>query len=154
MTSRRTLTLDPSAGTALSYIRSRRVLRLASGAGTAEAVELPVTTFLDELGVDLSELIPMRQYLLFGGTDQRPVGGTGDIIDTFAGEPQARMAFQELRRSQEYRDGWAELVAVSATGKMQRLCWFGDRQVRQLHRLPSGEKRTWSVFRRWRASGQ
>lgn len=109
--------------TALAYDRRRRVVRLPTGA------ELPVRTFLDQLGIDLTDILPGRQYLLFAGEGRRPAGGTRDIVRTFTSEQEARAAFRHLRLSVRDGEGWGELVALDARGRVKRLCWFEHRPV-------------------------
>lgn len=86
-----------------------------------------VTTLLDQLGVDLADILPTRQYLLFGGAGERPAGGARDIVQTFTREDEARAAFLELRLTVRDRDGWGELVSLDVRGRVKRLCWFEHR---------------------------
>lgn len=86
-----------------------------------------VTTLLDRLGVDLANILPDRQYLLFGGSGERPAGGVRDIVQTFTSEDEARAAFLDLRLTVRDRQGWGELISLDVRGRVRRLCWFEHR---------------------------
>lgn len=65
-------------------------------------------------------------YLLFAGYHGQDRRGTGDLVATMASQREAQEAFRRVRMHIPNRDGWAELTAVSATGKVKRLGWFGQ----------------------------
>lgn len=73
-----------------------------------------------------------RLFLLFACADGRPAGGLGDLVGTFDTEEEAREVFQRVRLSVDDRIGWAELVALTSTGRINPVCWFG--------RLPARER--------------
>lgn len=69
-------------------------------------------------------------YLLFAGLHGQDRRGSGDLVATLASPAEAKEAFRQVRLQLPDRDGWAELTAVSAGGKVKYLGWFGrDRQV-------------------------
>lgn len=88
-------------------------------------VELPPGSFLEELGIDIADLVPVRQFLLFAGFHDRPVGGAGDIAGVYAEVAEAREQFRKLRLSPESANRWGELVALDASGHLRSVCWFG-----------------------------
>ncbi len=123
----RSVTLE-GAGTTVEYVRRRGMLRFgASGRGGYE--EVSPAALLRKLGVDVTELAPARQFLLFGGSDWPPVGGLGDLVAVFDSEDDARDRFRQLRLIQNPGRRWAELAALDAAGCVRRLCWFGARPV-------------------------
>lgn len=66
-----------------------------------------------------------RLYLLFAGHHDQDRRGSGDLIATWASKHDARQALRQVRMQIPNRDGWAELTAVDAGGKVKRLSWFG-----------------------------
>lgn len=78
---------------------------------------------------------PGRRYLLFAGTQQRPNGGLGDLVETFTSEEAARNAFLEIRLRTSAPTSWAQLAVLDESQRLQPVCWFGigaepDRQPR------------------------
>jgi len=54
-----------AAGTLrVQYLKSRRVLRLATGEDVTTAVEIPLEEFCAGLGIDVAQLAPPCHYLL------------------------------------------------------------------------------------------
>lgn len=117
----------------LEYVKSRRVLRVqpagAPGRGGRRPRrprgerEVPLHLVFDRLGIDAAELAPAAHYLLFAAPAGRPRGGTGDLVRVFTCEETARAAFRAVRL-QSGGQGWAELAALDAAGRLRRLCWF------------------------------
>lgn len=122
-TRRGAVTLGSSGRVRAEFVKSRRVVRFIGEDGSV--AEFDLLTFLDLLGIEATDLAPPRQYVLFGGTSDRPSGGSGDIAGTFADEASARSAFQRLRMSSDHR--WAQLVALDVRGRVRALSWFGDK---------------------------
>src|SRR5436305_10325010 len=108
-----------AAGTTVEYVRSRRVLRLGTQ-GQDGFAEVAPATLLRELGIDLAELAPARQFLLFAGTNAPPAGGLGDLVAVFRSEADARDGFRQARLGGASGTGWAELVALDASGRLRR----------------------------------
>jgi hypothetical protein len=111
----------------MEYVRSRQVLRFATS-GRAGTVEVPPTTLLRELGIDVVELAPTRQFLLFGGRGPATAGGLGDLIAVFRSEAEARDDFRRVRLDSTAH-GWAELVALDAGGRLRQICWYGQKNA-------------------------
>ena len=78
---------------------------------------------------DLAQSPDSSRYLLFGrpGGEVARHNGRDDLLAAFACEEEARRAFRQVRLSDAYRDGWAELLSVGTTRSPRRMCWFGDR---------------------------
>jgi hypothetical protein len=91
---------------------------------------------LVELGVDTEQLVAPHRFLLFGGEGEAR-GGARDLIATYDSEAVARTAFIDLRRAGGAQ--WAELVALSPRGGVNRLAWFGPSRPHQtaLRPLPA-----------------
>ena len=121
----RRVTLEDT-GTTIEYIRGRRVLRVGAS-GQAGTDEVPLASLLHQLGIDVAELAPERQYLLFAGPHAAAAGGAGDMVATFGSEIEARARFRQLRIDGPTRHGWAELAALDRAGRLHLLCWFGER---------------------------
>ena len=68
-------------------------------------------------------------YLVFAGYHGQARRGCGDLVAAIASQREAQEAFRRVRMQIPNCEGWAELTAVSASGKVKRLGWFG-RDVR------------------------
>ena len=120
---------DTTAGARLEYVPSRRVLRLGgwhSGGSEIEAVELPASTLLPELGIAPDELGAAPVYLLLAGIRDSRTSGIGRATLAFSSEPEARQAFRRLRAGEPLPTEWAELFALDIACRLRRLCWFGE----------------------------
>jgi hypothetical protein len=115
------------AEVALEYVKTRRVLRIRPGWAEAgrDTSELPLHMFLDELGIDAADVAPSCQYLLFAGANGRSRGGTGDLVRVYRTEESAKAAFRALRL-ESGEEGWGELTALDAAGRLRRMCWYGS----------------------------
>ena len=124
-----------SAGLAMEYVRTRRVVRLLGWlhGETIEPVEVPVGELCRRLGIDPRELGSPNHYLLFAGSHRSPGGGLRDLAGTFDSEEQAWEAFRGLRQTHPSTQGWAELAAIDGFGQITRLAWFGLHQARNAH---------------------
>jgi hypothetical protein len=76
-----------------------------------------------------------ERYLLFAGSQQRPNGGLGDLVETFTSEEAARNAFLEIRLRTSAPTSWAQLAVLDESQRLKPVCWFGigaepDRQPR------------------------
>ncbi len=142
----------------VEYLRTRRVVRLVNRtAPVPEVVEMPVSAFLDRLGVDLTDPVPTRHYLLFAGGEAGPSGGLRDLVGLYDSEEAAREAFRFIRLTPAYRRGWGELVALRPGRGFEPLCWFGRARSEPFPRESSvrggGEptRLAWGVLNReWR----
>ena len=123
----RALSFD-EAGTTVAYIRSRGIIRFGS-AGQPGYAEVAPAALLGRLGVDVAELVPARQYLLFAGSHARPAGGLGDLLAVYGSEVEAREGFRQARLARlaagTDRYDWAQLAALDAAGRLRRVCWYG-----------------------------
>lgn len=117
------LTLGGPGRIRAEFIKTRRVVRIVGEDGAV--AEFDLLDFLELLGIEPADLVPPRQYVLFGGTSDRPSGGSADIAGTYADEAAARSAFQRLRMSSDHR--WAQLVALDVRGRLRAVAWFGER---------------------------
>ena len=116
-----------SAGLAIEYVRTRRVVRLLGWLhGEAIApVEIPVGELCQRLGIASADLGAPQHYLLFAGSHGRAGGGLRDLAGTFASEQDAWEAFRLLRQTHPSTQGWAELAVMDAAGRVSQLAWFG-----------------------------
>ena len=120
---------DEMAGAQLEYVRARRVLRLSGwrgDGGTIEPIELPPSALLTRLGIGPDELGATPVYLLQACVEARPGGGLRHILAAFPGELEARQAFRDLRSGHARPDEWAQVVALDARCRLERVCWFGE----------------------------
>jgi len=125
MTKPKGIVTGPGGAVEIEYLRSSRVLRFLTPADRgAGAVEMPLAEFVAGLGLEASDLMSTRQYLLFGGASG-VAGGLRDLIGAFNTEATAKDAFRRLRLSPDFRGGWAELVVLQPEGRMKPVCWFG-----------------------------
>ncbi len=90
-----------------------------------EVVELPVTAFLDGLGMNGADHATTRHYMLFAGAGSGGHGGLSDLLGLYDDEEVAKEAFRSTRLSPAYRRGWAELVLFQPERGMEPVCWFG-----------------------------
>ena len=97
-----------------------------------------------------------RRYLLFAGTQQPPIGGRGDLVDTFMSEEAVRRAFREIRLRTSATTSWAQLAVVDCQQGVKPLCWFGIGAEPERHRparhrpapdTPAGEAKVVSARR-------
>lgn len=138
-----------SAGLAIEYVRTRRVVRLLGWLhGEAIApVEIPVDELCRRLGIGPDDLGVPRQYLLFAGSHRRAGGGLRDLAGTFASEEDAWEAFRLLRQTHPSTQGWAELAVIDAAGRVSQLAWFGLHPARDAStdappdERPAGDRR-------------
>jgi hypothetical protein len=107
---------------AVEYVRPAGALRVHGPDGT---VDCPLAVLLNQLGVQAADVFPVRRYLLFAGRDDRRSGGMGDLVGLFDDEHEARAAFQRARLAIGGGLGWAHLVVMEPSGRLDRLCWFG-----------------------------
>jgi hypothetical protein len=135
----------------VEYVRRRQMLRVVhTDERRSGTVEVPLPEFLEALGIEPADLAPARHFLLFAGPHHRPAGGLGDLVGTFADEHEARQAFQRLRLSTDYRNGWAEVVEVDSAGRTRALCWFGrEPTLSRPGEVVAVRPKPW----RWRRSG-
>ena len=113
-------------GLAIEYVRTRGVLRLLGWlrGEPIEPVEIRVDELCVRLGMDPSDLGAPQHFLLFAGS-QRPRGGLRDLIGTFDEPDAAWEAFRQLREVHPSMQGWAQLAAIDASGRVHQLAWFG-----------------------------
>ena len=125
MTKPKGIVTGPGGAVAIEYLQSSRVLRFVKPADrSAGAVEMPLAEFVAGLGLEATDLMSTRQYLLFGGAGGG-AGGLRDLVGAFNAEATAKDAFRRLRLSPDFRGGWAELVALQPGRRMKLVCWFG-----------------------------
>ena len=125
MTKPKGVVTGPGGAVAIEYLRTSRVLRFVTPADrSGGAVEMPLAEFVAGLGLEATDLMPTRHYLLFGGADSG-AGGLRDLVGAFDAEATAKDAFRSLRLSPDFRGGWAELVVLQPEGRMKPVCWFG-----------------------------
>ena len=110
----------------VEYVKSRGVLRFRTGRGGGTRVEVAVEEFCRGLGIDVAQLAPTRNYLLFAGVGDHPGAPLRHLVSTFATEDKARAAFRSLRLAHVGPADWAELASVEPSGGLRRLCWFGE----------------------------
>jgi hypothetical protein len=153
-----------SAGLAIEYVRTRKVVRLLGWLydEPIEPVEIPVAELSQRLGIDPRDLGASCHYLLFAGSHRHPAGGLRDLVGTFDSEDQAFAAFQALRAAHPSTQGWAELAAIDGMGQVNQLAWFGlhpatepdddasGTGIRPVHASPQDRRYS---FRRLLASG-
>jgi hypothetical protein len=152
---------DETAGVRLEYVRSRRVLRLGgwhSGGSEIEAVEMPASALLPELGIDPDELgaAPPAYLLLAGVRDERTRGIRRATL-AFSSEHEARQAFRRMRTGDSLPTEWAELFALDIACRLRRLCWFGEPDnlaAAGLADLAHGATSAASPAARWRRTGR
>lgn len=124
------ITTNGAAGAGIEYLKRRRVVRLfawSEEAGDIEPIEVPIGSLCEQLGIDLGDLRPPSQYLLFGGSGRRSPGSRLDLVRGYACEMEARAAFRQIRVDDPSPGVWAELVALDAAGKVKPVCWYGSR---------------------------
>lgn len=116
-----------SAGLAIEYVRTRKVVRLLGWlyGEPIEPVEIPVGELWRRLGIDPQEFGAPRHYLLFAGSHRTTGGGLRDLIGTFDSEERAWDAFRELRQTHPSTQGWAELATIDGFGQVSQIAWFG-----------------------------
>jgi len=120
---------NATAGILVEYVRTRRVLRLGGwhGGGRAiEAVEVPASTLLTELGIEPDELGASPVYLVEAHVAERPGGALRHVLAAFPTELEARQAFRRLRIDGGAPDEWGQIVTLDARCRVARLCWFGE----------------------------
>lgn len=118
------VTLD-ATGTTIEYVRRRGILRFATS-GRDGTAEVAPGALLRDLGIDVADLAPTRQFLLFGGRGPATAGGLGDLIAVVGSESEARDEFRRLWLG-DSPHGWAELAALDAAGRLRRICWYGEK---------------------------
>ena len=114
--------IELADGVMVEYVRPSGLLRLHRPEGP---VDVPLADLLSQLGVEAADVFPVRRYLLFAGRDDRRSGGMGDLIGLYDDEQEARAAFQRARLAIGSGLGWAHLVVMEPSGRLDRLCWFG-----------------------------
>lgn len=77
-------------------------------------------------------------FRLYASPDARGGGKRAALIATFSSEQEAREVFRAVRLSSQYRDGWAELVALTGFTEPRRICWFGDDPPPTRSPVPTG----------------
>jgi hypothetical protein len=115
----------------VEFVKSRRVLRLFGWCdhheGRVTPAEVPLRSFLEQVGVPDEALGLSPRFLLFAGSHRRPRGGYRDLVAGFDAEDRAREVFRRLRLTRQPDLDWAELVALEPGGRLKPLCWFGVR---------------------------
>ena len=114
--------IEVAEGVAVEYVRPSGLLRVHGPAGAAD---VPLADLLSQLGVQAADVFPVRRYLLFAGRDDRRSGGMGDLVGLYDDEQEARAAFQRARLAIGSGLGWAHLIVMEPSGRLDRLCWFG-----------------------------
>ena len=66
-----------------------------------------------------------RCYVLFGGREEPPRGGLGDLVQISDCEQTMRNAFREMRLDRAVGWSWGQLAVFDGERGVQPLCWFG-----------------------------
>jgi hypothetical protein len=113
----------------VEYVKTRSVLRLRggdNGRGSPAVFEVPLEELARAFDLGLHRSDRPARFLLFGGSSPQSCGGSADLLASYVSQEEARREFQRLRRSADWRGGWAELVVADASRRQRRLCWFGS----------------------------
>jgi hypothetical protein len=101
-----------------------RVTAWRDGRETA-SVEVPTSSFLEELGLTPGDIGFAEMYLLQAYVQEGPGRGLRHLTQAFGSELEARQAFRRLRTDHQHPDEWAQVVALDARCRLARVCWFG-----------------------------
>lgn len=128
-----------AGGLRIEYVRSRRVLRVTAGVGSAgEPVEVPLSVLVERLEIDRRDLGGQPRLLLFAGLHDEPLCGSGQLAGWYEGEEEARAALREVRATRTDGEGWAELVALEGGPRPAVRAWFGRPEVERHLRVVAG----------------
>jgi hypothetical protein len=120
---------DARAGARLEYVRTRRVFRLGAwhqDGQEVEAVEVPASRLLTELGVAPDELGATPVFLVDACVRQGSRGPLRQVLAAFPNEVEARKAFRDVRGDRVEDDEWGQILTIDARCRLVRLCWFGE----------------------------
>ncbi len=116
---------DGEGRVVVEYLATRGVVRVfADPAAGGPTTELPLDSFISELGLDVALRQERPSYLLVSSEAVSAPRSPGEVVRAFASEGQAKEAFRRARLAPESRQGWAELLVVN-NGVLAPLRWFG-----------------------------
>ena len=132
---------DETAGVRVEYVKTRHVVRMGGWHARdqeIEALEVPTSRFLDELGVAPEELGAAPVYLVLASVLDGRTHALRHLAAAYPSELQARQLFLRLRAEHQDPAEWAQVVALDASCRMMPICWFGTPGELNAGRLEPG----------------